>query len=401
MAPHVQAAVAQAKMAQPFGQAQQISTGGRPQVIQGKFPGGFTDLGQRIRQAGVIQPKFRNSSMQLPPALASFQPGGRGRPLPVLVQAKMEAVFGTSFSDVRIHEDPAARQLGAQAFTMGSHIYFAPGQFNTARTQGMSLLGQQLAHVVQQRAGRGRNPFGSGVAVVQDPGMESEAARMGKLASRATPATLQGKKPQTTASTQQRTLQMASLRTQPAPPKVTEYKRPALVTAVRDAGLKEVKRIQDLKNIDQSKMSNRRKKELNLFIEEYKRANKTTQGKWLADLNTAVVKAAEEDTPSTVGDPRKVKLIWTNPSEKKDVESKWPKLAKKLKDPVNYDAKGTPRFNNSHIDDTKVAKWKLQADVEEKGSSSQTRMHLNVEPTTTGLTVTVEKITYKTHRGRR
>ena len=32
---------------------------------------------------------------------------------------------------------------------------------------------------MQQRAGRVRNPFGSGVAVVQDPGLEAEAERMG------------------------------------------------------------------------------------------------------------------------------------------------------------------------------------------------------------------------------
>ena len=178
MAPHVQAAVVQAKTMQPPGQAQQISTGGRPQVIQGKFPGGFTDLGQRIRQAGVIQPKMQNSSMQLPPALTSFQPQGRGKPLPVLVQRKMEAAFGTSFADVRIHEGPEAQQLGAQAFTMGSHIYFAPGQFNPNSPQGQRLLGHELAHVVQQRAGRVRNPFGGGVAMVRDAVLEAEAARM-------------------------------------------------------------------------------------------------------------------------------------------------------------------------------------------------------------------------------
>jgi hypothetical protein len=39
-----------------------------------------------------------------------------------------------------------------------------------------------LAHVVQQRAGRVRNPLGSGLAVVQDKALEAEADRLGRQA---------------------------------------------------------------------------------------------------------------------------------------------------------------------------------------------------------------------------
>ena len=185
MAPHVQAAVAQAKPVTAPGQAQQLTTGGRPQVIQGKFTGGFAGLSQRCRQAGVLQPKMSNTALQLPPALASFPRRGGGVPLPVLVQRKMEAVFGTSFAEVRIHEGPEAQQLGAQAFTMGTHIYFAPGQYNPNTAQGQRLLGQELTHVVQQRAGRVRNPYGAGVAVVHEAGLEAEADRMATRAAQA------------------------------------------------------------------------------------------------------------------------------------------------------------------------------------------------------------------------
>jgi len=45
------------------------------------------------------------------------------------------------------------------------------------------LLGHELTHVMQQRAGRVANPFGSGVAVVQDQALEAEADRMGRIAS--------------------------------------------------------------------------------------------------------------------------------------------------------------------------------------------------------------------------
>lgn len=94
----------------------------------------------------------------------------------------MESFFNTSFADVRVHVGAQASSIGALAFTHGSNLYFAPGQYNPGTPQGQQLLGHELTHVVQQRAGRVRNPFGSGVAVVQDRGMEAEADRMGMLA---------------------------------------------------------------------------------------------------------------------------------------------------------------------------------------------------------------------------
>jgi ribosomal protein S18 acetylase RimI-like enzyme len=61
-------------------------------------------------------------------------------------------------------------------------IHFASGQYNPHTPHGQSLLGHELTHVVQQRAGRVANPFGSGVAVVQDQALEAEADRMGRAA---------------------------------------------------------------------------------------------------------------------------------------------------------------------------------------------------------------------------
>ena len=81
------------------------------------------------------------------------------------------------------------------AFTMGSDLYFVPGQYNPQTPQGEQLLGHELTHVVQQRAGRVRNPLGSGVAVVQDPTLEAEAERMGMRAASATSPPLIQPKP--------------------------------------------------------------------------------------------------------------------------------------------------------------------------------------------------------------
>jgi protein-tyrosine phosphatase len=106
-----------------------------------------------------------------------------GERLPPAIQQKMENVFHTSFRDVRVHIGQEALSIGALAFTNGSQIYFAPGQYQPLTVHGQRLLGHELTHVVQQKSGRVRNPFGSGVAIVQDPHLEAEADRMGLLAS--------------------------------------------------------------------------------------------------------------------------------------------------------------------------------------------------------------------------
>jgi Domain of unknown function (DUF4157) len=80
----------------------------------------------------------------------------------------MEAALGAVFSNVRVHVGPQAQLIGAMAFTIGSDIYFASGRYQPDTIHGRELLGHELAHVVQQRAGRVRNPLGAGLAMVQD-----------------------------------------------------------------------------------------------------------------------------------------------------------------------------------------------------------------------------------------
>jgi hypothetical protein len=120
-------------------------------------------------------------AFQLPAALANFKTAS-GQRLPQTVQRKMESLFGTSFDDVRVHVGSQAKSIGALAFTHGSDIHFAPGQYNPMTSQGQRILAHELTHVVQQRAGRARNPFGQGVAVVQNQALEAEADRMSRKA---------------------------------------------------------------------------------------------------------------------------------------------------------------------------------------------------------------------------
>ena len=97
----------------------------------------------------------------------------------------MESFFQAAFSGVRVHEGPTARAMGALAFTLGEDLHFAPGLYDPKSRAGIELLGHELTHVVQQRDGRVSNPYGRGVAIVQDPGLEAEAEAMGRRAAAA------------------------------------------------------------------------------------------------------------------------------------------------------------------------------------------------------------------------
>jgi hypothetical protein len=119
---------------------------------------------------------------QVPPQLAAF-PNTGGDPLPPVVLQRMEALFGTQFRDVRVHTSTVASAIGAVAFTSGSHIHFAPGRYDPHSARGQQLVAHELTHVVQQRVGRVRNPFGQGVAVIEDNSLEAEAHRMEMRAS--------------------------------------------------------------------------------------------------------------------------------------------------------------------------------------------------------------------------
>jgi hypothetical protein len=130
-------------------------------------------------RAGGAQAVQCKSSFGVDAFRVSLQPKTGGQPLPSDVRAKMEAAFGSDFSDVRVHVGHEASRIGAIAYTWGANIHFAPGHYNPHTLQGQKVLGHELWHVVQQKSGRVQNPFGGGVAVVQDHALEAEADRMG------------------------------------------------------------------------------------------------------------------------------------------------------------------------------------------------------------------------------
>lgn len=116
---------------------------------------------------------------------AAMPATGGGKPLPDEVRAKLEASFGADFSAVRIHEGPEAAAVGALAFTRGTDIFFAPGQYQPETERGRELLAHELGHVVQQAQGRVRaTAQAKGVAINDDDGLEREADEMSARAMR-------------------------------------------------------------------------------------------------------------------------------------------------------------------------------------------------------------------------
>jgi hypothetical protein len=98
---------------------------------------------QRATEAGGA-----DTSSNLESRLSSSKGGGNA--LPDEVRSFMEPRFGADFSQVRVHTDSQAvqmnKELGAQAFTHGSDIYFGVGKSPNIS----DLTAHELTHVVQQ-----------------------------------------------------------------------------------------------------------------------------------------------------------------------------------------------------------------------------------------------------------
>jgi hypothetical protein len=83
-----------------------------------------------------------------------------GTPLPSPVKERMEGAFGADFDNVRLHAGSDAvelnRRVSAEAFTIGSDIFFSGGLPNTTGTDGQRLLAHELTHTLQQGASSAR-----------------------------------------------------------------------------------------------------------------------------------------------------------------------------------------------------------------------------------------------------
>ena len=102
-----------------------------------------------------------------------------GEPLADDVRGPMEQQLGADLSGVQVHRDAAADQLAgamaAQAFTVGSNVFFSQGTYRPHEPGGQHLLAHELAHVVQQV--RGTSADGLTIGRADDPA-EADADRV-------------------------------------------------------------------------------------------------------------------------------------------------------------------------------------------------------------------------------
>ncbi|MCP3097289.1 DUF4157 domain-containing protein [Myxococcus sp. K15C18031901] len=81
---------------------------------------------------------------------SSLPSSSPGVPMASSVRERIEPVLGADLGHVRVHEDSesrgTARELGARAFTHGSHIFLGPDQ----HADDVALLAHEATHVVQQ-----------------------------------------------------------------------------------------------------------------------------------------------------------------------------------------------------------------------------------------------------------
>lgn len=93
-----------------------------------------------------------------------------GTMLPPDLKHRLETSLHQNLSDIRIYEDHKATLAGANAFSEGNDIFFAPGQYDPHSNSGYDLLSHEITHVVQQGAGHNEVKIPEGMAEVLDSG---------------------------------------------------------------------------------------------------------------------------------------------------------------------------------------------------------------------------------------
>ncbi|MEO8188259.1 MAG: DUF4157 domain-containing protein [Burkholderiaceae bacterium] len=112
-----------------------LAVSGAPPRIQ-RYPGQVT--GQADTAAASVERVLASPGTPLEPAL----------------RLDMEQRFGHDFSRVQVHSDGAAEQsardVNADAYTVGHDVVFGAGQFAPEADAGRRLIAHELTHVVQQ-----------------------------------------------------------------------------------------------------------------------------------------------------------------------------------------------------------------------------------------------------------
>ncbi len=121
----------------------------------------------------------KESSIPNSAQIAEIEHSSHQVDMPTVMREKMEGAFGMDLSSVKLYENKAVGDAGAEAVTKGSSITFAPGKLNFSSTKGQELLGHEMSHVASQARGEVR---GSGF--LNDSALEAKADMEGFKAAR-------------------------------------------------------------------------------------------------------------------------------------------------------------------------------------------------------------------------
>ncbi|MBQ6504265.1 MAG: DUF4157 domain-containing protein [Flexilinea sp.] len=137
---------------------------------------------QRKKSAGKkngAEPSVSSGIESSLPNSAMVNELGHQVDMPVVMREKMEGAFGMDLSAVKLYENRAVGEAGAEAVAKGSNIAFAPGKLDFSSTRGQALLGHEISHVASQARGEVK-----GKGLVNDSALEARADREGLQAAR-------------------------------------------------------------------------------------------------------------------------------------------------------------------------------------------------------------------------
>src|SRR5215472_3034918 len=109
---------------------------------------------QRGEEPSHLQRKYDSAHESKETSMGHEVFASPGQPLDAATRRFMEPRFGYDFSRVRVHHGAlaaqSAREVDANAYTVGHQIIFAAGRYAPATQAGRRLLAHELTHVVQQ-----------------------------------------------------------------------------------------------------------------------------------------------------------------------------------------------------------------------------------------------------------
>ena len=114
----------------------------------------------RRRDDGLLQRDANgNDDLAVAPPIVHDVLSSPGQPLDPATRSFMEPRFGHNFSGVRVHTDgraaASARDVSANAYTVGRNVVFGAGRFAPETHEGRRLIAHELTHVVQQSGSSG------------------------------------------------------------------------------------------------------------------------------------------------------------------------------------------------------------------------------------------------------